>query len=197
MAREIYQGNSPAGASAGAAAAAVSVLVASVAAAVVAAAAAGAAAGVAAPAAASSFLGSAWAAFFSLRFLKAALSLPFRLSKAPNAVRKRSSQHPHCLKPSPSRPLQVGGSRLSPFFSRRGVDRCPRSIPIAPSNLSDRRARKTSTEGRLTNARHICGTELVKAHKAIERGDAGVMCLRATSLCCFNATVGDGSGRRR
>lgn len=79
----ISQGDSPAGASAGAAAAAVSVLVASVAAAGVA-----AAAGAAAAAPVSSvFLSSAFAAFFSLRFLKAAFSLPFRLSNAPNAAK--------------------------------------------------------------------------------------------------------------
>jgi hypothetical protein len=65
-------------------------LVASVAAAVVA-----AAAGAAAAAPVSSgFLSSAFAAFFSLRFLKAALSLPFRLSNAPNAAKRILGQSP-------------------------------------------------------------------------------------------------------
>jgi hypothetical protein len=128
----LHHGDSPAGASAGAAAAAVSVLVASAAAA---AAVVAAAAGVAAAGASSVFLSSAgFLMALSLRFLKAALSLPFRLSKAPNAVGRtsRSAGHSHSWR-SLARPSLVDRS-----FScgRRG---CHRVWGIARPSLDSNR----------------------------------------------------------
>ncbi len=160
------RGNSPAGAgaSAGAAAAAVSVAVASVAAVVVA-----AAAGVAAAA-------SALAAFFSLRFLKAAFSLPFRLSKAPNAASKKfvSASNPaSAIHPAPETrvsDLAIAKTRSrwrwrwQPAMSRVGSScRWLLCRPVARIDQLDRSKKQQSRHRKLdqlTNARHVvCGID--------------------------------------
>lgn len=99
------------------------------------------------------------------------------------------------LKPSPRRPLQVGGVENCRLLQ---PTRSHARLPIAPSDSGDQRTRKASVDE--TDLR-IPGMFAVltagQTHNAIERGDSGGFGLRATSLCCFNASVGDGSGRRR
>lgn len=108
------------------------------------AAAAGAATGAAAAVDASVFLGSALVAFFSPRFLKAALSFSFRLSRAPSAA---------------------GWHRVSdsaPSASRARHHRNTSLVWRAPPRLSRWLAHSSSRHLRdgnsqLTNARHDCG----------------------------------------